>query len=514
MPAMKPPPNGIKVRMYRQGHGDCFLLTTKKKDGNPFYMLIDCGLWRKSEINDDLTIDKIVDSIRDATSGRLDVVLITHEHEDHVNGFAATREDGSDCWSGFKIGEIWLAWTEDGTDDDANALRTRFDDVLFGLAGAIACPHGVNFAAEDRLQMIRDLLALHTGEPDVEEFAKSLPTHQEGNMALAGGLAAVPGVRNKKAIQKMRDAAEKGVRFLDPAKGPYTHNAVEGMRVFALGPPRNVKLLLSLDPKGAEEFKFQLERPSLGLLQAFSTDPDELRAGKPFSPRHGTSIDRLADDKPTSAEFFRNHHGYKDEEKAGAGPIWRRIDNDWLDSAEALAMRLNDEVNNTSLVIAIEMPETRKVLLFTGDAQRGNWISWSDLEWKSDAGKTVTARELLGRTVFYKVGHHGSHNATLKGQASDAHANLGWFGLGEHAQEFVAMIPANKEWAFGKARPWKHPLKAIEEALVEKARGRVFRTDEAGGPKRPDGVSVEEWERFTSRVKTDDLYFDYVVADS
>ena len=37
--------NSVAVRMYRQGHGDCFLLALPRKDGNePVYVLIDCGL--------------------------------------------------------------------------------------------------------------------------------------------------------------------------------------------------------------------------------------------------------------------------------------------------------------------------------------------------------------------------------------------------------------------------------------------------------------------------------------
>lgn len=512
MNAMTPPAKGIQIRMYRQGHGDCFLLATKKKDGKPFYMLIDCGLWRKSEIDGAITIDKVVDSIREATNGRLDVVLITHEHEDHVNGFVATRDDGSDCWDGFKIGEVWLAWTEDGTDDDANKLRKRFDDTLLGLAAALTGRHGLNLAGDNRLQMIEEVLALHTGAGDMRALAESL-TQRASDIRMDGGLAAsIPGIKNKEAMRKMRHAAENRVRFLDPKRGPYTHDAVTGMRVFALGPPRDVKLLLSLDPKSAEEFKFGVERSSLGLMRAFSDDPEEQRAGRPFPPRYGTPIEKLEEANSTVADFFRAHHGFKkDPDQTNA---WRRIDDEWLDSAEALAMRLNDEVNNTSLVIAIELANTGKVLLFSGDAQRGNWISWSDLEWKPDNEPKVTARELLGRTVLYKVGHHGSHNATLKGEAGGSYANLGWFGLGEFAEEFTAMIPANKQWAYGKARPWKHPLKAIEEALIERAAGKVFRTDETGGPKKPNTVPAEDWKKFTKKMKAEALYFEYVVNDS
>src|SRR5690349_4981734 len=32
------------VRMYRQGLGDCFLITLPKQDGKRWHMLIDCGV--------------------------------------------------------------------------------------------------------------------------------------------------------------------------------------------------------------------------------------------------------------------------------------------------------------------------------------------------------------------------------------------------------------------------------------------------------------------------------------
>jgi beta-lactamase superfamily II metal-dependent hydrolase len=52
-------------------------------------------------------------------------------------------------------------------------------------------------------------------------------------------------------------------------------------------------------------------------------------------------------------------------------------------------------------------------MLFVGDAQAGNWRSWSEDRFDDD-GTEVTVDDLLGRTVLYKVGHHGSHNASPK----------------------------------------------------------------------------------------------------
>ncbi|TIX03162.1 MAG: hypothetical protein E5V44_15695, partial [Mesorhizobium sp.] len=56
---------------------------------------------------------------------------------------------------------------------------------------------------------------------------------------------------------------------------------------------------------------------------------------------------------------------------------WRRIDSDWTGSIEALALKMDSDTNNTSLALAFELPDGQ-VLLFPGDAQVGNWLSWND----------------------------------------------------------------------------------------------------------------------------------------
>ena len=155
---------------------------------------------------------------------------------------------------------------------------------------------------------------------------------------------------------------------------------------------------------------------------------------------------------------------------------WRRIDDEWLYSAETLALKLNTGINNTSLVLAFELPKSKKVLFFAADAQRGNWVSWKDVTFK-DGAETVTAKDLLARTVLYKVGHHGSHNATLAGTADDAeHPNLAWMGQGSAASEFTAMITAVTKWAMTKNDPpWVHPLPSIRRRCAARRRAESFR---------------------------------------
>ena len=126
----------------------------------------------------------------------------------------------------------------------------------------------------------------------------------------------------------------------------------------------------------------------------------------------------------------------------------------------------------------------------------------------------MSTRDLLADCVLYKVGHHGSHNATLNGRAEDDHANLGWMAHGDAAREFVAMIPANTPWAMGKSRPWAHPMPEIEAALHRKAQGRVLRSDQTPSESAPTDPPTEEWKDYQRRLRPHRLYFELTVNDS
>jgi hypothetical protein len=240
----------------------------------------------------------------------------------------------------------------------------------------------------------------------------------------------------------------------------------------------------------------------------------------PFARRFTLPLESVTDDQ-RYGPFFRKWYGGQNaegidqavypnvsdaERQVRPGESWRRIDHDWLYSAEQLALALNRGVNNTSLVLAFELSKSKKVLLFVADAQRGNWISWTAGEWV-DGDKKITARDLLSRTVLYKVGHHGSHNATLNGTTDDPYPNLSWMGHGKYGNEFSAMITAVSDWAHNKQRPpWNHPLESIKSALDKKSAKRVFQTDTAIDPSEP------HW-KTCKNVKGTALYFEYEIPD-
>jgi len=317
----------------------------------------------------------------------------------------------------------------------------------------------------------------------------------------------------------LKDLAEAGVKYLRPDRAvmrvPNTLNA----RAFVLGPPRDPDLLEDLDPKRSEEFHTAVSSASPDGY--FATAARAASAGErseaPFARRYAVEWPAASqavfgdDDHP----FFSRRYGSGNETPSNDGSAsdnapWRRIDRDWLYSAEQFALDMNNATNNSSLVLAFELGRGGKVLLFAADAQRGNWISWSKQIWK-DGDASVTARDLFRRTVVYKVGHHGSHNATLNGRSTDDYPNLSWMAEGDHAREFVAMITAVRAWAETQ-KGWDHPLKAIKDALTRKASGRVFQTDTSVPTmSMPTEGSAIDWSSFQKRTRDNRLYFDYEV---
>jgi hypothetical protein len=74
---------------------------------------------------------------------------------------------------------------------------------------------------------------------------------------------------------------------------------------------------------------------------------------------------------------------------------------------------------------------------------------------------------LLSRVTLYKVGHHCSHNATLRGMLAKM-----------TDPRLCAMIPVVEETAPTQgSRRWKKPYSPLYEALKRRAKGRVVRGD-------------------------------------
>lgn len=127
------------------------------------------------------------------------------------------------------------------------------------------------------------------------------------------------------------------------------------------------------------------------------------------------------------------------------------------------AASLEKSVNGTSLVLAFEVGDL--LLLFPGDAQWGTWQTILD---------DPDMRALVQRAAFYKIGHHGSHNATPQGFVRDVLGPNVWAALPFAKVEIWPNIP--------------HP-DLLSALMVKKA--RILRSDEPPAAAIPD-VTVRE----------------------
>jgi len=418
-----------KVRMYRQGLGDCFLISLARSAQQPDYkIMIDCGVILGTA-NPATIMTRVVDDIVATTAGRVDLLLATHEHWDHLSGFI----QAADSFKRLSVGEVWLAWTEDPTDPLAAQLRGERSRALVALQMAANTMRlaGARPAAPDDISsagVIEDMLGFF-------------------GAAAAGGTTA-------DALEKVRAMGK--VRYCRP-KDPPIELGDPDARLYVLGPPPDATLIRrTLASKNSPE-TYGLALDGSGVLPldvhvALASKDDDL----PFGTIHS-----IPNDIARGLDFFRQYYWGPGED----APPWRSIDSDWLDSSSELALALDSATNNTSLALAIELAGG-DVLLFVADAQVGNWESWHDLTWQV-AGKTVTGPELLARTIFYKVGHHGSHNATLRENGLALMTNLD-----------IAAIPVNHEMAV-KKRWGNMPLPELVDALTGRTHGKVLRIDQS-----------------------------------
>jgi hypothetical protein len=445
----------LRVRMYRQGLGDCFLLTFNP-GANEAHMLIDCGSLGANSTG--VSLKEAVADILATTKQHLHLLVATHEHQDHVRGFRDHKTD----FKKMTVDQVWLAWTENPKDELAQKLQKYQNDLGTSLslaAGALraAPPHDqqsiqLGAAAGDLLEFFGDEWALGAGK-----FASTV--HE--------------------AMEFVRTELVSDPLYLKPGDGPFEESWMGGFRVFVLGPPRSESMLKQLGSHSSHEL-YHLAPGMVTALAIRSQTPGAIPYAEPaarMSPADKEACERempfdvqhrWPPDDPLMQELLKNYFAQEEE--------WRRIDYHWLYAAAELALQLDNLTNNTSLALAIERISDGKVLIFPADAQQGNWLSWHgpELKWivKRPAGgiRSVTAADLLARAVFYKVGHHGSHNATARGKGLE---------LMGTQEGLTAFVPVDRDVAL-KRNPkhsWQMPARALYKRLLELCQGRVVRSD-------------------------------------
>jgi beta-lactamase superfamily II metal-dependent hydrolase len=333
----------VSVRMYNTGFGDCFLLTFPAPD-RPRKVLIDCGRHTSCKGGPKLSrvVQQVLDDIQEPDGPRIDVVVCTHRHQDHVEGF------DRDGWENVTVSEVWMPWTEHPTDPVARSICDRQSTKAQKLRMGIA---SLAMDEEDRTHLLG-----YVGNNLVNAEAMKL---------LHEGFLGKP--------QR---------RFLpepEPASARLTPEALPGVEVFVLGPSRNPDVMREMEPPEEESY---LRAACLAAQQSGARPaPFDARWAMDratYEQRAGLSLDP---DLPQASE---QHIGDLGD-----------------DALLEAAARLEEAVNSTSLVLLFHVGKAW--MLFPGDAQ---WGTWNAILNEGDHARN------LDKLTFYKVGHHGSHNAT------------------------------------------------------------------------------------------------------
>ncbi|HEX6729128.1 MAG TPA: hypothetical protein VF074_03915, partial [Pyrinomonadaceae bacterium] len=114
----------LRVRMYRIGFGDFFLITVPTKTG-PQHILIDCGVFK----GDLKTMDACVQNLAEETDRKLALVVATHYHADHLSGFASNFDEFAE----FEVGAVWLPNRLDPEREEASKLKAQITAVATQL---------------------------------------------------------------------------------------------------------------------------------------------------------------------------------------------------------------------------------------------------------------------------------------------------------------------------------------------------------------------------------------------
>jgi beta-lactamase superfamily II metal-dependent hydrolase len=364
---------GLKVRMYRVGFGDFFLITVPTGAEDRF-ILVDCGVFKGTSGKGDIgTIEEAVEDLYKTTGGDLALVIMTHRHADHIAGFSLPQ------FKDFKASLVWMPYWEQEEAKAAAASKLQLD------VANLALQLGMQFRGrtDPKAQLALDQLWNATGI----DFNAAAKAGAKGR----GNAAALD------LLKKQLGANGKNVRYYaagDTAELPEELAGV--LQAQILGPP---------------------PRDALAFLQMM-----DLTKGV------GQYLDSLSGSEAGGATIrpFGSHwaiaapEGYPAKDPKGYPIDYRQISRlvatAQPDMLAAAAAKIDNYLNNQSLVVLFTFGG--KKLLFVGDAQAGNWQYWlyhlsKPTKDPRKAGSIVPeSQEILQTIDFYKVGHHGSTNAT------------------------------------------------------------------------------------------------------
>lgn len=358
-------PKHITIFAFNVDFGDCFLVRFIYPDDTRRHVLIDFGATRAKQ-------DRLADiarEIADLCGNKLDILVATHRHKDHISGFATDSEgDSGDIIRKLDPTLVLQPWTEDpDVPEDAVGPQENMRAFANTLRGMSA------FSAQ--VKAFADSL---TDEEDWR--ALGFTRRERDYLAFAGE----NNIANRSAVNNLMSMATKDRRlYLHAGRTVDVTAILPGVALDVLGPPtpRQHARVKKQNPRNDEQY--WLRRAGELPMQGPGQHKGLFSIGEP-----NTSPDRLP-------------------------PNWRWISRRVLrlrkDMLLPIVRALDKAMNNTSLILLFRAGG--KSLLFPGDAQ---WENWEYTLRAAPEADRRRYRDMLAAVDLYKVGHHGSLNATPK----------------------------------------------------------------------------------------------------
>ena len=394
-------PSSATLFAFNVGFGDCVLLRFQYADNVRRHVLIDFGSTRQPKQRPSDYLTRIAHQIRDLCGGKLDIVVATHRHKDHIYGF---RTNLSGTGPGDVIADcdptlVLQPWTEH---PDAATNATEIPQ------GAAASMHFAK-ALSNMDRFSRAIHRLGRQEAARKDFGT--------RMSKAFSFLGENNIANKSAVRNLMTMGHER-RYLCFGEDAGTADILPGVEVDVLGPP-------TLEQHGdisAQSVQNQEEYWHINALAA------------------GASVDAREE-----APIFPAKHL----------PFWgrwgryrlRRLRGDML---MQIVRQLDRQMNNTSLILLFTVGN--RSLLFPGDAQ---WENWSYALSKDDI------KQKLKSVDVYKVGHHGSqrHAEDTMGLVRKSVGNFG-----NRPPEVVDVHQAWRSWSLSRNRsPAGDACRCVEE---------------------------------------------------
>lgn len=362
-------PASVNIRTYQVGFGDCFLISFNYEDADKRHVLIDFGTTALPKKGKALKLSehmaRIARDIETVCGDGLTAVVATHRHADHISGFATDESTG-------KSGEIIRSlrpkvvlqpWTEDpDAATDAQSATTDSNRSPKSFIAGLTAMQDIARAVCELTRRPPEWMS-----PTLQRELAFVGLANIANESAVRNLAAMGETNGAKPVWA-RHGSDSGLEPLLP-----------GVKVHVLGPPdltqtESIRTMRDTDP---DEFwrLFAGPRNSEALARGLSV-PETT----PSAPRA----------VPMEARRFRD-----------------KLDRIRGDQLLQIVRTLDDQMNNTSVILLFEA--FGRKFLFPGDAQIENW-SFA----LQDAPDAEATKELLTGVDVYKVGHHGSLNATPK----------------------------------------------------------------------------------------------------